>query len=82
MCPAMAEPQQASGTKTLKQLFEAEPDRLSRFTFDVAGVREAIVAGAREGRVVDGSRLTVFQRLDTEGWLLAVTVDAAPYGGF
>jgi len=34
----MAEPQQASGTKTLKQLFEAEPDRLSRFTFDVAGV--------------------------------------------
>jgi glucose-6-phosphate isomerase len=38
MCAAMAEPQQAGGTKTLKQVFEAEPDRLSRLTFDVAGL--------------------------------------------
>ena len=38
MCAAMAEPQQPSGSKTLKQLFEAEPDRLGRFSFDVAGI--------------------------------------------
>jgi glucose-6-phosphate isomerase len=37
MCAAMAGPQQPGGTKTLKQLFQAEPDRLSRFTFDIAG---------------------------------------------
>jgi glucose-6-phosphate isomerase len=34
MCPSMAERQQ----KTLKQLFAAEPDRLSRFSFEVAGI--------------------------------------------
>lgn len=34
----MAEPQQPSGTKTLKQLFDAEPDRLSRLTFNAAGI--------------------------------------------
>ena len=38
MCAAMAEPQQPSDTKTLKQLFDAEPDRLSRLTFDAAGI--------------------------------------------
>ncbi len=34
----MSEPQQPSGAETLKQLFKAEPDRLSRFTFDVAAI--------------------------------------------
>ena len=34
----MAEPQQPSTAKTLKELFEAEPDRLSRFTFDLTGI--------------------------------------------
>lgn len=38
MCPAMAERQQQGTTKTLKQLFEAEPDRLSRLTFNIAGI--------------------------------------------
>jgi len=38
MSAAMAEPQQPSGAKTLKQLFEAEPDRLSRLTFNTAGI--------------------------------------------
>src|SRR3954447_20961876 len=34
----MAERQQRSGATTLRQLFEAEPDRLSRYTSDVAGI--------------------------------------------
>ncbi|MFL6737553.1 MAG: glucose-6-phosphate isomerase [Sphingomonas sp.] len=34
----MAELQQPSGATTLKQLFDAEPDRLSRLTFDAAGI--------------------------------------------
>jgi glucose-6-phosphate isomerase len=34
----MAERQQEKAAKTLAELFETEPDRLSRFTFDVAGV--------------------------------------------
>jgi glucose-6-phosphate isomerase len=34
----MAERQQRDARKTLKQLFEAEPDRLSRFTFEAAGI--------------------------------------------
>src|SRR5262249_48385005 len=38
MCPPMAEPQQPNGAKTLEQLFDAEPDRLSRLTFDTAGI--------------------------------------------
>jgi glucose-6-phosphate isomerase len=38
MCRAMAERPQPSATKTLKQLFEQEPDRLSRFTFEAAGI--------------------------------------------
>ena len=38
MCRAMAERQQPQATKTLKQLFEAEPDRLSRYSFEVAGI--------------------------------------------
>jgi glucose-6-phosphate isomerase len=38
MCRAMAERPQPSATKTLKQLFEEEPDRLSRFTFEAAGI--------------------------------------------
>src|SRR3954451_21112533 len=36
--PAMAERQQRSGATTLRQLFEAEPDRLSRYTSEVAGI--------------------------------------------
>ena len=35
---AMAERQQPGSAKTLQQLFEAEPDRLSRFTFELAGI--------------------------------------------
>ncbi len=35
---AMAEPQQPSGVTSLKQLFEAEPDRLSRYTLTIAGL--------------------------------------------
>src|SRR3954468_20603759 len=38
MCPAMAERQQRQPAKTLGQLFKAEPDRLSRFSFSVAGI--------------------------------------------
>jgi glucose-6-phosphate isomerase len=38
MCPAMAERQQQDTAKTLKQLFEAEPDRLTRLTFNIAGI--------------------------------------------
>jgi hypothetical protein len=69
---------QLEGLRLGAGLHENRP--LERPPFAVAGVRQAIVAGAGEGRVLDGSGLTVFQRLDTEGWLLAVTVDAAPYG--
>jgi len=52
---------------------------LERTPFEVPEVRAAIVAGAREGRVQSGSQLTVFERLDTGGWLLAVTVESEPY---
>jgi glucose-6-phosphate isomerase len=34
----MAERQQRDAARTLRQLFEAEPDRLSRFTFEAAGI--------------------------------------------
>jgi glucose-6-phosphate isomerase len=34
----MPEPQQQGAPKTLKQLFEAEPDRLSRLSFNIAGI--------------------------------------------
>ena len=34
----MAERQQPSATTSLKALFEAEPDRLSRYTFSIAGI--------------------------------------------
>jgi len=34
----MAERQQPSGARSLKQLFEAEPDRLSRLSFTAAGL--------------------------------------------
>ena len=34
----MAERPQAGATKTLKELFEKEPDRLSRFSFEAAGI--------------------------------------------
>ena len=34
----MAERQQKAAAKTLRQLFEAEPDRLSRLTFETAGI--------------------------------------------
>src|SRR5690242_2858499 len=37
MCAAMAAPQQQPASKTLSQLFEAEPDRLSRLAFETAG---------------------------------------------
>ena len=36
--PAMTERQKQGAAKTLKQLFEAEPDRLSRLTFTLAGI--------------------------------------------
>ena len=38
MCAAMAERQKQRGVKTLIELFEAEPDRLSRLTFETAGI--------------------------------------------
>jgi hypothetical protein len=53
---------------------------LERIPFAVAEVRAAIAGGARSGRVQSGNTLTVFESLDTTGWLLAVTVDGAPYG--
>ena len=53
---------------------------LQPLPFEVPEVRNAILAGAREGRVLASGRLTVFRRLDTEGWLLAVTVDGEAYG--
>lgn len=36
--PGMAEPQQRQPATTLKQLFKEEPDRLSRFSFELAGI--------------------------------------------
>jgi len=54
---------------------------LERRPFEVAEVREAIAQGVRVGRVQSGSRLTVFQSLDTAHWLLAVSVDSEPYVG-
>lgn len=59
-------------------LHENQP--LERLPFAVEEVRAAIVGGAREGRVHSAGALTVFERLDSTGWLLAVTVDGAPYG--
>jgi eukaryotic-like serine/threonine-protein kinase len=53
---------------------------LQRVPFEVAEVRAAILAGARQGRVQSGSQLTVFERLDSAEWLLAVNVDGEPYG--
>jgi glucose-6-phosphate isomerase len=38
MCAAMAERKTRSAPKTLKQLFDDEPDRLSRLSFGVAGI--------------------------------------------
>jgi len=38
MSAAMAEPQQQGSAETLEQLFKSEPDRLSRLSFDVAGI--------------------------------------------
>ena len=38
MCAAMPERQQQPAAKTLSQLFKAEPDRLSRLTFETAGI--------------------------------------------
>ena len=38
MCAAMAEQQQQQAGKTLEQLFQAEPDRLSRLTSTFAGI--------------------------------------------
>ena len=52
---------------------------LERTPFEVPEVRAAIQAGAHEGRVQSGSGLTVFERLDTGAWILAVTVESAPY---
>jgi hypothetical protein len=53
---------------------------LQRPPFEVPEVRNAILTGAREGRVLARGQLTVFRRLETEGWLLAVTVDGEAYG--
>ena len=38
MCAAMPERQQQPAAKTLSHLFKAEPDRLSRLTFETAGI--------------------------------------------
>lgn len=38
MCPAMAERQQPGTPRTLKELFATEPDRLTRLTFNLAGI--------------------------------------------
>ena len=59
-------------------LHENQP--LERLPFAVEEVRAAIAGGAREGQVHSAGALTVFESLDTTGWLLAVTVDGAPYG--
>jgi hypothetical protein len=53
---------------------------LDKHPFEVAEVRAAIARGAREGRVHSGAELTVFRRLDSADWLLAVSVDGEPYG--
>jgi len=53
---------------------------LERVPFEIPEVREAIRAGARDGRVRSAGGLTVFEHLDSADWLLAVTVDGAPYG--
>jgi len=53
---------------------------LERRLFEVPEVRQAIARGEREGRVHAEARLTVFQRLETAPWLLAVSVDSEPYG--
>jgi serine/threonine-protein kinase len=53
---------------------------LERVPFEVPEVRDAIVAGARDGRVRSASGLTVFEHLESADWRLAVTVDGAPYG--
>ncbi|MEY4545572.1 MAG: hypothetical protein RL685_1767 [Pseudomonadota bacterium] len=53
---------------------------LERRPFAVEEVRAAVASGAREGRVHSAGALTVFESLDSTGWLLAVTVDGAPYG--
>jgi hypothetical protein len=59
-------------------LHENQP--LERSPFAVAEVRAAIAAGAREGHIQSDRLLTVFESLHTTSWLLAVTVDSAPYG--
>lgn len=53
---------------------------LERVPFAVPEVSAAIAAGAREGRVRSASGFTVFEHLHSADWLLAVTVDGAPYG--
>jgi serine/threonine protein kinase len=57
-----------------------ENQALERVPFEVPAVRAAIAAGAREGSVHSSHGFTVFERLDRAGWLLAVTVEGAPYG--
>jgi methyl-accepting chemotaxis protein len=59
-------------------LHENQP--LERPPFAVEEVRAAVASGAREGRVHSAGALTVFESLDSTGWLLAVTVDGTPYG--
>jgi len=53
MCPAMSERQQPKAPKTLKQLFAAEPDRLSRFSFEVAGIYFDWSKTHLDARVID-----------------------------
>lgn len=53
---------------------------LERLPFEVAEVRAAIAAGESAGSVQHGASLTVFRRLDSAAWYLAVSVDAEPYG--
>jgi serine/threonine-protein kinase len=53
---------------------------LDRVPFEIAEVRDAVASGARDGRVRSSGGLTVLEHLDSADWLLAVTVDGAPYG--
>src|SRR5690348_239471 len=53
MCRGMAERQQPQATKTLKQLFQAEPDRLSLYSFEVAGIYFDWSKTHLDGAVID-----------------------------
>ncbi|MGE5564228.1 MAG: glucose-6-phosphate isomerase [Bacillota bacterium] len=62
----MAEPEQPQPRKTLEELFKAEPDRLSRFTFEVAGIyfdwSKTHLDGAAVERFVERAERMAFGR--------------------